>query len=198
MVFVVRQNNPSLCGYCISPSMVFVVQGKQSEFLLGVRWSEFRCWNHVESSWGSKTFLWFFRFPEFLDCRSHELAYRAHSTFRPVHPEQVLNNTIIQPIFFSRSHEFTNTWRLLTLTLLRREAVLLFPESSWHLTMWGSRPSHFMIIPNTKGHPINNNTKTDPISEVITITGLPSFLGRTITLLPPESCHYRAVLVFDH
>ena len=37
--------------------------------------------------------------------------------------------------------------------------------------MWGSRPSHFMIIPNTKRHP--NNTKTDqlPISEVT--TGLP-------------------------
>ena len=35
----------------------------------------------------------------------------------------------------------------------------------------GSRPSRFMIIPNTKRHP--NNTKTDqlPISEVI--TGLP-------------------------
>ena len=35
----------------------------------------------------------------------------------------------------------------------------------------GSRPSHFMIIPNAKSHP--NNTKTDqlPISEVI--TGLP-------------------------
>ena len=58
-----------------------------------VCWSEFRCWNHVESSWGSKSFLWFFRFPEFLDCRSHELAYRAHSTFRPVPAEQGLNNT---------------------------------------------------------------------------------------------------------
>ena len=108
MVFVVRENNPSLCGYCISPSMVFVVRGKQSEFLLGVRWSEFRCWNHVESSWGSKTFLWFCRFPEFLDCRSHELAYRAHSTFRPVPPEQGLNDTTY---FFSpESHEFTNTF----------------------------------------------------------------------------------------
>ena len=110
-IFVVWENNPSLRGYCISPSVVFVVRGKQSEFLLGVRWSEFRCWNHVESSWGWKTFLWFFRFPEFLDCRSHELAYRAHSTFRPVHPEQVLNNTIIQHIFFSRSYEFTNRYK---------------------------------------------------------------------------------------
>ena len=37
--------------------------------------------------------------------------------------------------------------------------------------MWDSRPSHFVIIPNTKRHP--NDTKTDlrPISEVI--TGLP-------------------------
>ena len=37
--------------------------------------------------------------------------------------------------------------------------------------MWSSRPSHFMIIPNTKRHP--NNTKTDqlPIYEVI--SGLP-------------------------
>ena len=38
--------------------------------------------------------------------------------------------------------------------------------------MWGSRPSHLMVILNTKRHPID--TKTDqllPISEVI--TGLP-------------------------
>ena len=37
--------------------------------------------------------------------------------------------------------------------------------------MWGSRPSHFMIIPLTKRHP--NNIKADqlPISEVV--TGLP-------------------------
>ena len=42
---------------------------------------------------------------------------------------------------------------------------------SQNLKMWRSRPSHFIIIPNTKRHP--NNTKTDqlPISEVI--TGLP-------------------------
>ena len=60
----------------------------------------------------------------------------------------------------------------------RREAALLFPESWWHLTMWGSRPSHFMIIPNTKHHP--NNTKTDqlPISEII--TGLPRPYHNTI------------------
>ena len=50
--------------------------GKPIRVFVGVRWSEFRCW-----------------FPEFLDCRSHELAYRAHSTFRPVPVEQGLNNT---------------------------------------------------------------------------------------------------------
>ena len=52
-----------------------------------------------------------------------------------------------------------------------RETALLFPESWWHLTMWGSRPSHFYDNPEYKRHP--NNTKTDqlPISEVI--TGLP-------------------------
>ena len=49
--------------------------GKPIRVFVGVRWSEFRCW-----------------FPEFLDCRSHELAYRAHSTFRAVPPEQGLNN----------------------------------------------------------------------------------------------------------
>ena len=69
-----------------------------------------------------------------------------------------------------RSAYFASSWWLLTLELRRRsrEAALLFPESWWHLTMWGSRPSLFMIIPNTKRHP--NNTKTDqlPISEVIT------------------------------
>ena len=68
---------------------------------------------------------------------------------------------------------YASPWRLLTLSLRgrRREAAFLFPESRWHLTMWGSRPSHFMIIPNAKRHP--NNTKTDqlPIYEVI--TGLP-------------------------
>ena len=30
-----------------------------------------------------------------------------------------------------------------------RETALLFSESWWHLTMWDSRPSLFMIIPNT-------------------------------------------------
>ena len=63
--------------------------------------------------------------------------------------------------------------RLLTLYLRRRrrEAALLYPESWWHLTMWGSHPSHFKIIPNTKRQP--NNSKTDqlPISKVI--AGLP-------------------------
>ena len=49
--------------------------------------------------------------------------------------------------------------------------------------MWGSRPSHFMRIPNTKRH--HNNTKTDqlPISEVI--TGLPSPYHNTP--IPPWS-----------
>ena len=68
-----------------------------------------------------------------------------------------------------RSTYYASPWWLLTLGLRRRkrEAALLFPESWWHLKMWGSRPSHFMIIPNTKRHP--NNIKTDqlPISEVI-------------------------------
>ena len=72
-----------------------------------------------------------------------------------------------------RSACYASPWWSPTLSLRRRtrEAALLFPEPWWHLTMWGSRPSHFMIIPNTKRHP--NNTKTDqlPISEVI--TGLP-------------------------
>ena len=35
---------------------------------------------------------------------------------------------------------------------------------------WGSRPSHFMIIPNTKRHP--NNTKTDKLPTFWVITGL--------------------------
>ena len=121
---MVWENNPSPCGYCISPSMVlwcgktirvsvdtalvrawYLWCGENNPNSLGVRWSEFRCWNHVESSWGSKTFLWFFRFPEFLDCRSHELAYRAHSTFRPVHPEQGLNNTTYLFLQKSRVHQ---------------------------------------------------------------------------------------------
>ena len=60
----------------------------------------------------------------------------------------------------------------------RREAAIFFPESWWHLTMWGSRLSHFMMIPNTKRR--LNNTKTDqlPISEVI--TGLPRPCHNTI------------------
>ena len=59
----------------------------------------------------------------------------------------------------------------LSLRRRRREAALLFPESWWHLTMWGSRPSHFMVIPNTKRHPHNTKTYQIPISEVI--IGLP-------------------------
>ena len=44
--------------------------------------------------------------------------------------------------------------------------------------MWGSRPSHFMINPNTKRHP--NNTKTDqlPISEAITSLPRPYYNSR--------------------
>ena len=72
-----------------------------------------------------------------------------------------------------RSAYFTSPWRFLTLNLRRhrREAASIFPEACWHLTMWGSRPFRFIIIPNTKRRP--NNAKTDqlPISEVI--TGLP-------------------------
>ena len=37
---------------------------------------------------------------------------------------------------------------------------------------WGSRPSHFMIIPNTKRHP--SNTKTDQLPILGVITGLSS------------------------
>ena len=80
-----------------------------------------------------------------------------------------------------RSAYFASPWWLLTLDLWRhsREAALLFPESWWHPTMRDSRPSLFMIIPNTKGHP--NTTKTDqfPISEVI--TGLPRPCHKTST-----------------
>ena len=38
-------------------------------------------------------------------------------------------------------------------------------------TMWGSRPSHFIITPNTKRHPTNAKRDQLPVSEVI--TGLP-------------------------
>ena len=62
--------------------------GKTIRVFVGVRWSEFRCW-----------------FPEFLDCRWHELAYRAHSTFRPVPPEQSLNNTKCLFLQKSRVHQ---------------------------------------------------------------------------------------------
>ena len=62
-----------------------------------------------------------------------------------------------------RSAYFASPWWLLTLDLRRRsrETALLFPESWWHLMMRGSRPSLFMIIPNTKRH--LNNTKTDQL-----------------------------------
>ena len=42
---------------------------------------------------------------------------------------------------------------------IRETAWLIPPEPWWHLRMWDSRPSQFMIIPNTRSHP--NNTKTD-------------------------------------
>ena len=59
----------------------------------------------------------------------------------------------------------------LSLSLRRRSreaALLIPPEPWWHLTMWGSRPSHFIMIPNTKRHPNNKKTDQLPISEVIT------------------------------
>ena len=51
-IFVVWENNPSPCGYCISPSMVFVVWENIRVVVVRkeVRWSEFSCWNQVESS----------------------------------------------------------------------------------------------------------------------------------------------------
>ena len=49
---------------------------------------------------------------------------------------------------------------------------------------WGSRPSHFMIIPNTKRHP--NNTKTDQLPIFGVISGLQ---GHTSTLAHPDEPH---------
>ena len=80
------------------------------------------------------------------------------------------NNKAASILRLLRSKVSNRPWWLLTLDLRRRsiEAALLFPESWWHLTMRGSRPSLFMILPNTKRH--SNNTKTDqsPISEIPT------------------------------
>ena len=45
----------------------------------------------------------------------------------------------------------------------------------------GSRPSRFMIIPNTKRHPNNTKTEQLPISEAI--TGLPRPYHNTTTKL---------------
>ena len=49
----------------------------------------------------------------------------------------------------------------------------------------GSRPSRFMIIPNTKRHPNNMETDQLPISEVI--TGLPRPYRNTNPKLGAES-----------
>ena len=72
-----------------------------------------------------------------------------------------------------RSAYFASPWWLLILDLRwrSRETALLFPESWWHLMMRDSRPSLFMIIPNTKRHP--HNTKTDQLRTSEVITGLP-------------------------
>ena len=84
-----------------------------------------------------------------------------------------------------RSAYYASPWRLLTLSLRRRrrEAALLLLESWWHLTRWGSRPSHFMIITNTKRHhPNNMKTYQWPISEVITC--LPRPYHNTTAVVP--------------
>ena len=72
-----------------------------------------------------------------------------------------------------RRSAYSSPWWLLTLSLRRRrrEAALLFPESSWYMTTWDSRPSLFMVIPNTKRHP--NNKKTGQLHISGVITGLP-------------------------
>ena len=67
---------------------------------------------------------------------------------------------------------FASPWWLLNLDLADVvEKQLYYSQSRDGIWRCGSRPSIFMIIPNTKRHP--NNTKTDqlPIYEVI--TGLP-------------------------
>ena len=71
-----------------------------------------------------------------------------------------------------RSAYFASPWWLLTLDFVDVvEKQLYYSQSRDGIWRCGSRPSLFMIIPNTKRYP--NNTKTDqlPISEVI--TGLP-------------------------
>ena len=47
---------------------------------------------------------------------------------------------------------------------------------------WGSRSSHFMIIPHTKRHP--NNTKTDHLPIFWVITGLPRPYLNNVVLGP--------------
>ena len=69
----------------------------------------------------------------------------------------------------SRSAYYASPWRLLTLSLRSsREAALFLLESWWHLTVWGFRRSHFMILPNTNRHPNKTKTEQFPVYEVIT------------------------------
>ena len=84
-----------------------------------------------------------------------------------------------------RSAYFASPWWLLTLDLWRhsREAALLFPESWWHLTMRGSRPSLFMMISNTKRHPIiRKRTNSNPNFELVFVSRIPQIrLKKSVT-----------------
>ena len=77
-------------------------------------------------------------------------------------------------------------------TLRRREAALLFLRVVMTSDWKGSRPSHLMIIPNTKRHP--NNSKTDqlPTTYFEVTTGLQRPYHNT--LLPPPQ--YGTCLAF--
>ena len=83
-----------------------------------------------------------------------------------------------------RSAYFACPWWLLAFDLRRRsrEAALLFPESWWHLTMRGSRPSLSVIIPNTKRHQMIRER-----TNYLFLRWLPAFQGRTITWLSDYS-----------
>ena len=58
---------------------------------------------------------------------------------------------------------------------------------------WGSRPSHFMIIPNTQRHP--NNTKTDQLAISEVITGLPRPYHNNTRLFEVREAFQRTLLL---
>ena len=96
-----------------------------------------------------------------------------------------------------RSAYYVSPWWLLTLSLRDvGEKQLCYSQSRDGIWRWeGSRPSHLMVIPNTKRRPNNMKTDQSPFFEVI--TGLPRPYHNNFIKTQFLHTHVRIIYMFS-